>query len=96
MNKTMQHYYTKVNEVTRIKSMPSILACAAEVSVTPVWPWPVLNVRLVCLHCTVLRDPYPLHRPRGPVQASQRHGSEGAEGQGQVQGVPCALRESTL
>lgn len=31
MNKTMQHYYTKVNEATRVKSMPSILACAAEV-----------------------------------------------------------------
>jgi hypothetical protein len=31
MNKTMQHYYTKVNEVTRIKTMPSILACACEV-----------------------------------------------------------------
>lgn len=31
MNKTMQHYYTKVNEVTRLKAMPSILACAAEV-----------------------------------------------------------------
>jgi len=27
----MQHYYTKVNEVTRIKAMPAILACAAEV-----------------------------------------------------------------
>ena len=36
MNKTMQHYYTKVNEVTRIKSMPSILACAAEVRAHPV------------------------------------------------------------
>lgn len=34
MNKTMQHYYTKVNEATRVKAMPSILACAAEV---PTW-----------------------------------------------------------
>lgn len=31
MQKTMQHYYTKVNEATRIKAMPSILACSAEV-----------------------------------------------------------------
>lgn len=30
-NQTMQHYYTKVNEATRVRSMPSILACAAEV-----------------------------------------------------------------
>jgi len=31
MQKTMQHYYTKINEATRIKAMPSILACSAEV-----------------------------------------------------------------